>query len=266
MSEGAAAAAAVECFSSGEGLSQRAWKIIEAGYASAINVRQQHSFVVGLSGGSLPKLLGTSLPLSPALSSLDWSRCHFVFADERCTSTLDHPDSNYNVCRLELFSKLPALPPANIHAVDPSLASDPPKMAAAYAALLSQVCPAAPGSSLPQIDVLLLGMGPDGHTCSLFPSHPLLEERTLTVAPIMDSPKPPPSRITLTLPVVNAAHSVVFVCTGDSKAAPLKSIFESDEDGHKVPSKLVKPTSGSLIWLVDEPAVSLLTTTLIKRE
>ena len=104
-------------------------------------------------------------------------------------------------------------------------------------------------------DALLLGMGPDGHTCSLFPGHPLLDETSCAVAPITDSPKPPPSRVTLTYPVLNNAKVAAFVCTGDGKKEVVKAILE---DGVDYPAGRVKPKEGELYWILDKPAAALL--------
>ena len=108
----------------------------------------------------------------------------------------------------------------------------------------------------PKADLLLLGMGPDGHTCSLFPEHPLLNESDKIVVPIKDSPKPPPERVTLTLPVLNNSKAVVFVSTGEGKKEMIKNVLKDKK--HSFPATRVIPTTGELYWIIDKPAGSML--------
>ncbi|XP_006772461.2 PREDICTED: 6-phosphogluconolactonase [Myotis davidii] len=151
-----------------------------------------------------------------------------------------------------LLSKLP-IPDSQVITIDPQLPVE--EAAEDYAKKLRQ---AFQGDSIPVFDLLILGVGPDGHTCSLFPDHPLLQEREKIVAPISDSPKPPPQRVTLTLPVLNAARTVIFVATGEGKAAVLKRILE-DKEASPLPAALVQPHTGKLCWFLDEAAARLLT-------
>eukprot|EP00662_Eupelagonemidae_sp_cell21_P018637 gene18637-13591_t len=142
-----------------------------------------------------------------------WSKWHVVFADERFVP-LDHKDSNYRACDDALFSAV-TIPDSQVYKIDPD-ASNVAECAAAYETSVRTACGApflCGPTETPTIDMLLLGMGPDGHTLSLFPQHPLLDEHTAVVAPITDSPKPPPQRVTLTLPVCKKAREIVFVCT-----------------------------------------------------
>ncbi|KAK3511828.1 hypothetical protein QTP70_024844 [Hemibagrus guttatus] len=222
------------------------------------------SFSLGLSGGSLVSLLSKELPAVP---NMDCSRWLVGFCDERLVP-FDDPESTYGLYKSQLFTKL-NIPDDRVVAIDPSLPVQ--QCAEDYASKLSK---ALDTQQTPVFDMLLLGMGPDGHTCSLFPDHPLLqildESRKLCwksrspVAPISDSPKPPPQRVTLTLPVVNAARCVVFVSTGGSKATVLKACIKRAQvleggDGPVLPAALVAPTHGELFWLVDEPAAASLT-------
>lgn len=110
----------------------------------------------------------------------------------------------------------------------------------------------------PRFDLLLLGMGPDGHCCSLFPHHPLLFVKDKWVAPITDSPKPPPERITLTLPVVQAAANVFFVANGAGKADMLAKVFGEELQLGELPSQSARPRNGRLIWFTDKAATAKL--------
>lgn len=206
------------------------------------------SFSLGLSGGSLVNILSKELPAVP---NLDCSRWLVGFCDERLVP-FDDAESTYGLYKNHLFSKI-NIPEDRVLAINPSLPVQ--ECAEDYASKLSK---AFGTDQTPVFDMLLLGMGPDGHTCSLFPDHPLLQESQKTVAPISDSPKPPPQRVTLTLPTVNAARCVVFVSTGGSKATVLKQVLEGG-DGPLLPAALVTPAQGELFWLVDEPAAASLT-------
>uniref|UniRef100_A0A8D0GN95 6-phosphogluconolactonase n=2 Tax=Sphenodon punctatus TaxID=8508 RepID=A0A8D0GN95_SPHPU len=146
-----------------------------------------------------------------------------------------------------------SIPEDQIVVINPSLPVE--EAAADYAVKLKE---AFQGEDMPVFDLLILGVGPDGHTCSLFPDHALLQEREKIVAPLSDSPKPPPERITLTLPVLNAARTVVFVATGESKASVIKRILEGHEQ-NPLPAARVQPHTGKLYWFLDEPAAKELT-------
>ncbi|MFN8453840.1 MAG: 6-phosphogluconolactonase [Anaerolineae bacterium] len=247
----------------------------ELSYAAATYIAQLSAevvaargrFIVALSGGSLPKILSSTLAAEPLRSQIDWSAWHVCWADERCLPPT-HPDSNYAVAKEYLFDHVP-IPPSQIYNPDTSLT--PAQTAAAYQntlvhlfnlhakRLISNLQPpittqSVHPSTLPPFDLILLGLGEDGHTASLFPGHPLLNETERWVAPIFDSPKPPPERITLTLPVINNARTVIFIAAGAGKADALAEIFGANES--RLPAELVKPASGELRWFVDEAAAA----------
>ncbi|KAG7258468.1 hypothetical protein CRUP_015485 [Coryphaenoides rupestris] len=214
-------------------------------------VASRGRFTLGLSGGSLVSMLAKELP---ALPHLDCSKWLVGFCDERLVPA-DDPESTYGLYKDQLFNKV-NIPESAILSIDSSLPVE--QCAEDYSRKLQEVFP---GEDKPVFDLLLLGMGPDGHTCSLFPNHPLLEETVKTVAPISDSPKPPPQRVTMTIPVVNAARCVAFVSTGGSKAPVLKEVLEGGA-GPALPAARVVPTAGDLLWLIDGPAAADLTITV----
>jgi 6-phosphogluconolactonase len=156
------------------------------------------------------------------------------------------------LCKEYLFSKIP-LPAEKIHHVDESQIDDTEELADSYEQDLVKTFANKSAIKLPAFDLLLLGMGPDGHTCSLFPSHPLLCETDAWVAPITDSPKPPPHRITLTLPVITNAKKIAFVVAGEEKKDVLKIVMEDPDLG--LPCSLVNISGGERVyWFVDSAA------------
>ncbi len=216
-------------------------------------VARRGRFTVAFSGGSLPALVCPPL-VTVLAAQIDWSAWHLFFADERWAPR-DHPESNYRLLREQLLDHVP-IPPDQIYAMDEEL---PPAAAAtAYAAKLAAIFGAA---QPPSFDLLLLGMGPDGHIASLFPDHALLAEGERWVAAIADAPKPPPYRITFTLPLLNRARQVSFVVTGRAKAAVVAQIFTKPPTT-ALPASLVRPPNGSLDWFLDQDAATELPTGL----
>ncbi|KAL6809198.1 glucosamine-6-phosphate isomerases/6-phosphogluconolactonase domain-containing protein [Trichoderma sp. SZMC 28013] len=212
-------------------------------------------FKVAVSGGSLPKTLAAALLAAPSgpEDTVDFSKWEIFFADERAVP-LDHAESNYALVKAELLDKLPAdQQPAAVHAINTEHLGDIQELADQYEQTLVASFASRDSVRLPIFDLLLLGCGPDGHTCSLFPGHELLREADAWVAPIEDSPKPPPKRITLTLPVVTHAVRVAFVATGAGKKDIMKQIFDA---GAGLPCALVNEAAGDRCsWFVDEPAI-----------
>lgn len=219
--------------------------------------KDEPAFFVALSGGSLPKLLAGGL-LEYA-DKIDFSKWHVFFADERYVAH-DHADSNLLACRTEFLAKVPGVNPEQVYGIDISVPVE--EAAKRYQAQVEKATgtSAASGSPLPRFHLVMLGMGPDGHTCSLFPGHPLLGEATKWVASISDSPKPPPQRITLTYPVLNAAANVFFLAAGASKVdiipqtAALSNAALAELGDAALPAARVRPSSGRLVWFIDDAA------------
>lgn len=216
-------------------------------------------FTVAISGGSLINILAKGLLKN---DQIKWSKWVIYFSDERVVP-LNDKDSNFGS-----FEKMVLEPLAHESKVGPKVVtinenlvhlddhSTDAEIARVYA------------SELPEngINLVLLGCGPDGHTCSLFPGHKLLEENTLDVASLYDSPKPPPRRITLTFKYLAMCNTLAFVATGASKQAVLKEIFE--DSSSKLPcakvNALVKTISGGVCWFVDDAAVEGVSVTKLK--
>jgi 6-phosphogluconolactonase len=216
-------------------------------------VAQRGRFTIALAGGSTPKNLYTLIAANA--STLPWNQMFFFFGDERHVPP-DDADSNYRMVKETLLSKAP-IPPANVFRI-PAENPDAATAAEAYEQTLRKFFALAPGE-FPRFDLILLGIGPDGHTASLFPETAGLQEKSrLVVANWVE--KLNTSRITLTLPVLNAARCVAFLVSGIDKAEALHEVLEGNAPAEKYPSKLVRPSEGKLIWFVDRAAASGLST------
>ena len=219
-------------------------------------VAAKGSFVCALSGGSLVNLLGA---LAGQEHGMDWGKWHVLWADERLVP-LDHADSNYRGAR-EAFLSLTSIPDAQVHAIDAALPVD--QAALLYEAGMRRMGaevlpPSAAAPSFPAIDLVLLGVGPDGHVASLFPNMPATGEAEKWVVGVQNSPKPPPERISLTLPVLNAARNVCIVAGGKGKAEVVQRAIEVQALPGSLPAQMVRP-EGSLMWLLDEDSAAGLT-------
>jgi 6-phosphogluconolactonase len=214
-------------------------------------------FKIAVSGGSLPATLSKAL-LSPDSGTqedkVEFSKWEIFFADERAVP-LDHEDSNYGLLKKDLLDKIPpSTGTPTVYPIDVKYLDNTQEIADQYQEVLMSSFASKDSVKLPIFDLILLGCGPDGHTCSLFPRHELLRERDAWVAAIEDSPKPPPRRITLTLPVVTHGIKIAFVATGSGKKEILKKILETEE-GRSLPCGLVNEGGGEKVsWFTDAAA------------
>ena len=209
-------------------------------------------FAVALSGGSTPRLLLRELAGGSAVG-VPWERVHLFWGDERAVGA-DHPDSNFRMVRDELLSRV-TIPAANLHRMRGE-GPDWQAAAADYEAELRDFFALRP-RQLPRFDLVFLGMGGDGHTASLFSgSTALTEPDRLVVAPWVA--RLAAHRLTLTPRLFNAAACVVFLVTGEDKAAMLQRVLEGPRDPRKLPSQSITPVDGELIWLVDIAAAQRL--------
>jgi 6-phosphogluconolactonase len=235
----------VNIYESSEELAEAAAQEFAARAGEAID--QRGRFAVVLAGGSTPKATYEILA-SDYADRIDWSKVHFFFGDERSVPP-DHEDSNYRMAREALLDHVPA---GSVHRMQGELPPD--EAAEAYEQELRDFF----GSEeLPRFDLILLGTGGDGHTASLFPETAALEvhDRWVVANPVL---KLETTRITLTVPVINAARAVYFLVAGEGKAGPVAEILEGTPDPRQYPATLIQPQGGPK-WMLDRPAVSELT-------
>jgi 6-phosphogluconolactonase len=224
-------------------------------------IASRGAFTLVLSGGSTP--LPVYRQLYQQSHALDWSKVHVFWGDERCLPP-DDPQNNYRQAWDALLAHV-SLPAENVHRIKGELPAD--QGAGDYQARLSGFFAEHPaltwqevaGSRFPSFDLILLGMGDDGHTASLFPGSPALDAKIQWVVGVQHALPPPPlvDRVTLALPLINAAAHVIFLVSGESKAIRLGQVFADEIEPH-LPAGRVRPASGQLEWMVDSSAARAL--------
>ncbi|MCG3777765.1 MAG: 6-phosphogluconolactonase [Nitrospira sp.] len=210
-------------------------------------VAAKGQFLLALSGGATPESLYRALTSPPFAGRFDWSHTIFFFSDERCVPP-DDPRSNYALANKALLTPLNIAPSQVCRMAGES--RDPQAAAADYEQHLRHATKTT-APALPQMDLILLGVGADGHTASLFPRTPILQDRQTVIA-VTQSPQDPPTRLTMTLGVINRASVVLFLAAGAGKAGVVSAILDpKTEADRQLPAALVAPDEGRLIWLLD---------------
>jgi len=220
---------------------------------AARSIRGSGRFAVALAGGSTPERTYEVLATEYGEEDLAWSKVHVFFGDERCVPP-GHEDSNYRMARRALLSRVPV---GSIHRMRGELS--PHEAAVLYEEELTAFF-----DGPPRLDLVLLGIGEDGHTASLFPRTPALEvaDRWVVENPVE---RLETVRLTLTVPAINAAQKATFLVAGKGKAKALREILEGDADPRDYPAKLIRPLENGPEWFVDEAAAALLERSLRER-
>jgi 6-phosphogluconolactonase len=220
--------------------------------------QERGRFTLVLSGGSTPEGMSEILALPDRAAAIDWTKTCVFFGDERMVPP-DDPRSNFGMARRRLLSRVP-VPPHQVFPV-PTQERTAAEAAVGYAAELARCFGADAGRRRPpRFDLVLLGLGEDGHTASLFPGAAALavEDAWVTWSPPGTLP-PPVDRVTLTYPVLNAARHVAFLAAGAKKAAALRDVLEGNTAREKCPATGIRPTDGTVTWFVDRDAAGRLT-------
>ncbi len=231
-------------------LSQQAAQYIVRLASEAIVTRGR--FTIALSGGSTPKILYGLLGTEPYRDQINWASVEIFWSDERCVPP-DSADSNYALAQEVLLSKIP-IPANQIH----RMPADQPDREAASREYTSEMQRTFGTNGIPSFDLLQLGMGPEGHTASLFPHQESLHEQQRLVIPVT-VPKPPPPRLTFTPPLLNAARHVLFLVTGSEKAEAVQAVLEGPDQPEEYPAQIVRPPKGEVVWMLDIGAAAKLT-------
>lgn len=213
-------------------------------------VQEKGKFFAALSGGSTPRAMHRLLAEEPYCLAVPWKDIHLFWVDDRCVPHTN-PASNYGAAQEDFLDRIP-VPPDQIHPMPTHIL--PEEGAIQYEAELKRFLPL-DQDGLPLFDLIVLGIGQDGHTASLFPGQAALDEREKWVVAVKGG-DPDVHRLTLTFPVLNQARQIVFLASGKEKASILKAVLEDRTT--RLPAQRIQPVSGNLIWLLDEAAASLL--------
>ncbi len=214
-------------------------------------------FIIALSGGSTPRKLYTLLANEPYRSQINWSLVEVFWGDERNVPA-DSPDSNYRLAWDTLLNTI-SIPAHQIHRM-PAEETDREAAARSYEAEMKR---AFGTDGIPAFDLIQLGMGPEGHTASLFPHQASLQETQRLVLPVT-VPKPPPPRLTFTPPLINAARHIQFLITGAEKADTLKAVLEGPYQPDEYPTQIVRPQNGEVTWMLDKAVTANITRATIE--
>jgi 6-phosphogluconolactonase len=239
----------VKVFPDLSALTQAAAELVLAAALQSVNQRGTFTFV--LSGGGTPKPLFRLLAEPPIRNSFPWQQIHFFWGDERCVPA-DHPESSYHLARTLFLSHFP-IPAAHIHRAKGELA--PEAAAQDYRRQLDQFRETVLQDPVLRFDLVLLGLGSDGHTASLFPGKvPPEAEYETVIAVTADYDGRPANRITLTPLVFNNARQLLFLVAGENKAEAVSAVLYGPRQPQKWPAQLIQPDQGQTTWLLDESA------------
>lgn len=238
----------IETFPDAEAVAQAAADLLTQQAAQTIEAWARFTLV--LSGGSTPRRLYQKMAQEPYRSGVDWEKVQFFWGDERCVPP-DHPDSNFGLAWKEWLRDL-HLPPENLHRM-PADRADLDVAACDYQKEIAAALGVWPFEPPPALDLVFLGMGPDGHTASLFPGTnalaPTVHWVTPNFVPFLNA-----HRLTLTPTLLNRAKIICFLVTGADKANVLREVLQGPRDTQRLPSQLIQPENGNLIWFLDEAA------------
>jgi len=212
-------------------------------------VEARGRFTVALSGGTAPREMYTLLGTDEFAARVAWEGVHLFWGDDRCVPA-HHPRSNFGMA-WEAFIRHVPVADANVHRIEGELPAR--EGAVRYAAELERVF----GPGVPRFDMIHLGVGPDAHTCSLFPFDPLLREKDVLVAPALLRELGEP-RVTFTFPLVNAAERIEMLAAGAGKAHVVWQVLRGPLDPFRLPAQNLHPVDGELVWMVDEAAAAKL--------
>lgn len=211
--------------------------------------RERGRLLLAISGGSGPPGVFRRLCDEPLRGRVPWGQLSLIWCDERVVP-FDSPDSNYRLARETLIDHVP-IPSIQVYPV--ATYYEPGRAAEIYSRQVAALLEAHGG----RIDIALLGMGPDGHTASLFPGHPQLDASPGAMAvSVLDSPKPPPARVTLTPEALNRAANAIFLVSGADKAARVREALRGPYNPKATPAQVVRPPAGQLIWMLDQAAAA----------